>query len=175
MRRTNLFSRMLEDLDVALLKDPAARNRLEVLLTYPGVHAVWGYRIANFLWRKKLKLISRIYSNWIRMITGVEIHPGAKIGRRLFIDHGMGVVIGQTAIVGDDVMMYHGATLGARAFGPNQRGVKRHPTIGNFVVIGAGAKVLGNINIGEGVRVRANSVVTEDTASDISKNTTYVI
>ena len=175
MRRTNLFSRMLEDLDVALLKDPAARNRLEVLLTYPGVHAVWGYRIANFLWRKKLKLISRIYSNWIRMITGVEIHPGAKIGRRLFIDHGMGVVIGQTAIVGDDVMMYHGATLGARAFGPNQRGVKRHPTIGNFVVIGAGAKVLGNINIGEGVRVRANSVVTEDIASDISKNTTYVI
>ena len=175
MRTTNLFSRMLEDLDVALLKDPAARNRLEVLLTYPGVHAVWGYRIANFLWRKKLKLISRIYSNWIRMITGVEIHPGATIGRRLFIDHGMGVVIGQTAIVGDDVMMYHGATLGARAFGPNQRGVKRHPTIGNFVVIGAGAKVLGNINIGEGVRVRANSVVTEDIASDISKNTTYVI
>lgn len=175
MRRTNLFSRMLEDLDVALLKDPAARNRMEVLLTYPGVHAVWGYRIANFLWRKKLKLISRIYSNWIRMITGVEIHPGATIGRRLFIDHGMGVVIGQTAIVGDDVMMYHGATLGARAFGPNQRGVKRHPTIGNFVVIGAGAKVLGNINIGEGVRVRANSVVTEDIASDISKNTTYVI
>jgi serine O-acetyltransferase len=175
MRRTNLISRMLEDLDVALLKDPAARNRLEVLLTYPGVHAVWGYRIANFLWRKKLKLISRIYSNWIRMITGVEIHPGATIGRRLFIDHGMGVVIGQTAIVGDDVMMYHGATLGARAFGPNQRGVKRHPTIGNFVVVGAGAKVLGNINIGEGVRVRANSVVTEDIASDISKNTTYVI
>ncbi len=175
MRTTNLFSRMLEDLDVALLKDPAARNRLEVLLTYPGVHAVWGYRIANFLWRKKLKLISRIYSNWIRMITGVEIHPGATIGRRLFIDHGMGVVIGQTAIVGDDVMMYHGATLGARAFGPNQRGVKRHPTIGNFVVIGAGAKVLGNINIGEGVRVRANSVVTEDIASEISKNTTYVI
>ena len=175
MRRTNLFSRMLEDLDVALLKDPAARNRLEVLLTYPGVHAVWGYRIANFLWRKKLKLISCIYSNWIRMTTGVEIHPGATIGRRLFIDHGMGVVIGQTAIVGDDVMMYHGATLGARAFGPNQRGVKRHPTIGNFVVIGAGAKVLGNINIGEGVRVRANSVVTEDIASDISKNTTYVI
>jgi serine O-acetyltransferase len=166
---------MLEDLDVALLKDPAARNRLEVLLTYPGVHAVWGYRIANFLWRKKLKLISRIYSNWIRMITGVEIHPGATIGRRLFIDHGMGVVIGQTAIVGDDVMMYHGATLGARAFGPKQRGVKRHPTIGNFVVVGAGAKVLGNINIGEGVRVRANSVVTEDITSDISKNTTYVI
>ena len=175
MRTTNLFSRMLEDLDVALLKDPAARNRLEVLLTYPGVHAVWGYRIANFLWRKKLKLFSRIYSNWIRMITGIEIHPGATIGRRLFIDHGMGVVIGQTAIVGEDVMMYHGATLGARAFGPNQRGVKRHPTIGNFVVIGAGAKVLGNINIGEGVRVRANSVVTEDIASDISKNTTYVI
>ena len=175
MQKTSIVKRMLEDLDTALLKDPAARNRLEVLLTYPGLHAVWGYRIANLLWRIKLKLIARIYSNWIRMITGVEIHPGATIGRRLFIDHGMGVVIGQTAVVGNDVMMYHGATLGARAFGPNQRGIKRHPTIGNSVVIGAGAKVLGNINIGDGVRVRANSVVTEDMASDLSKLATYII
>ena len=175
MQKTSIVKRMLEDLDTALLKDPAARNRLEVLLTYPGIHAVWGYRIANFLWRIKLKLIARIYSNWIRMITGVEIHPGATIGRRLFIDHGMGVVIGQTAVVGNDVMMYHGATLGARAFGPNQRGIKRHPTIGNSVVIGAGAKVLGNINIGDGVRVRANSLVTEDMASDLSKLVTYII
>lgn len=175
MQKTSIFKRMLEDLDTALLKDPAARNRLEVLLTYPGLHAVWGYRIANLLWRIKLKLIARMYSNWIRMITGVEIHPGAIIGRRLFIDHGMGVVIGQTAVVGNDVMMYHGATLGARAFGPNQRGIKRHPTIGNSVVIGAGAKILGNINIGDGVRVRANSVVTEDMASDLSKLATYII
>ena len=175
MQKTSIVKRMLEDLDTALLKDPAARNRLEVLLTYPGLHAVWGYRIANLLWRIKLKLIARIYSNWIRMITGVEIHPGATIGRRLFIDHGMGVVIGQTAVVGNDVMMYHGATLGARAFGPNQRGIKRHPTIGNSVVIGAGAKVLGNINIGDGVRVRANSVVTEDMASDLSKSANYII
>ena len=175
MQKTSIVKRMLEDLDTALLKDPAARNRLEVLLTYPGLHAVWGYRIANFLWRIKLRLIARIYSNWIRMITGVEIHPGATIGRRLFIDHGMGVVIGQTAVVGNDVMMYHGATLGARAFGPNQRGIKRHPTIGNSVVIGAGAKVLGNIKIGDGVRVRANSVVTEDMASDLSKLATYII
>lgn len=170
-----IIKRILEDLDTALLKDPAARNRLEVFLTYPGLHAVWGYRIANFLWRIKLKLLARIYSNWIRMLTGIEIHPGATIGRRLFIDHGMGVVIGQTSIVGDDVMMYHGATLGARAFGPNQRGVKRHPTIGNLVVIGAGAKVLGNISIGDGVRVRANSVVTEDMAGDIAKSATYII
>ena len=175
MRKISIVKRMLEDLDTALLKDPAARNRLEVLLTYPGIHAVWGYRIANFLWRIKLKLIARIYSNWIRMITGVEIHPGATIGRRLFIDHGMGVVIGQTAVVGNDVMMYHGATLGARAFGPNQRGIKRHTTIRNSVVIGAGAKVLGNIKIGDGVRVRANSVVTEDMASDLSKLVTYII
>ena len=175
MQKTSIVKRMLEDLDTALLKDPAARNRLEVLLTYPGLHAVWGYRIANLLWRIKLKLIARIYSNWIRMITGVEIHPGAIIGQRLFIDHGMGVVIGQTAVVGNDVMMYHGATLGARAFGPNQRGIKRHPTIGNSVVIGAGAKVLGNIKIGDGVRVRANSVVTEDMASDLSKSATYII
>ena len=109
-----MFTHIKEDIDAALRQDPAARNRLEVLLTYPGLHAVWGYRIAHLLWNLKLKLIARIYSNWIRAVTGVEIHPAAKIGRRFFIDHGMGVVIGATAVVGDDVMIYHDVTLGAR-------------------------------------------------------------
>jgi serine O-acetyltransferase len=146
---------IVEDIDTALAKDPAARNRLEVLLTYPGLHAVWGYRISHFLWRVKLKLIARIYSNWIRAVTGVEIHPAAKIGRRLFIDHGMGVVIGATAVIGNDVMIYHDVTLGARTNEPG----KRHPSIGNNVVIGAGARVIGDITIGDGVRITANMVV----------------
>jgi len=152
-----LLHRITEDIKAALRQDPAARNWLEVLLTYPGLHAVWGYRIAHFLWNLKLKLIARIYSNWIRAVTGIEIHPAAKIGRRFFIDHGMGVVIGATAVVGDDVMIYHDVTLGART---NDAG-KRHPTIGNNVVIGSGARVLGDINIGEGVRINANLVVTK--------------
>jgi len=152
-----LLNRIREDINAALRQDPAARNWLEVLLTYPGLHAVWGYRIAHFLWNLKLKLIARVYSNWIRAVTGVEIHPAAKIGRRFFIDHGMGVVIGATAVVGDDVMIYHDVTLGART---NDAG-KRHPTIGNNVVIGSGARVLGDINIGEGVRINANLVVTK--------------
>ena len=152
-----MLHRITEDIKAALRQDPAARNWVEVLLTYPGLHAVWGYRIAHFLWNLKLKLIARIYSNWIRAATGVEIHPAAKIGRRFFIDHGMGVVIGATAVVGDDVMIYHDVTLGART---NNAG-KRHPTIGNNVVIGSGARVLGDINIGEGVRINANLVVTK--------------
>jgi serine O-acetyltransferase len=152
-----LLHRITEDIKAALRQDPAARNWLEVLLTYPGLHAVWGYRIAHFLWNLKLKLIARIYSNWIRAVTGIEIHPAAKIGRRFFIDHGMGVVIGATAVVGDDVMIYHDVTLGART---NDAG-KRHPTIGNNVVIGSGARVLGDIQIGEGVRINANLVVTK--------------
>ena len=152
-----MLHRITEDIKAALKQDPAARNWVEVLLTYPGLHAVWGYRIAHFLWNLKLKLIARIYSNWIRAATGVEIHPAAKIGRRFFIDHGMGVVIGATAVVGDDVMIYHDVTLGART---NDAG-KRHPTIGNNVVIGSGARVLGDIDIGEGVRINANLVVTK--------------
>ena len=152
-----MLHRITEDIKAALKQDPAARNWLEVLLTYPGLHAVWGYRIAHFLWNFKLKLIARIYSNWIRAVTGIEIHPAAKIGRRFFIDHGMGVVIGATAVVGDDVMIYHDVTLGART---NDAG-KRHPTIGNNVVIGSGARVLGDIQIGEGVRINANLVVTK--------------
>jgi serine O-acetyltransferase len=152
-----LLRRINEDIKAVLRQDPAARNSLEVILTYPGLHAVWGYRIAHFLWQVKLKLVARIYSNWIRAVTGIEIHPAAKIGRRFFIDHGMGVVIGATAIVGDDVMIYHDVTLGARTGGSG----KRHPTIGNNVVIGAGARVLGDISVGNGVKIAANMVVTK--------------
>lgn len=152
-----MIKRILEDIDTAKAKDPAARNRLEIALTYPGVHALWGHRISHFLWRINLKLIARIHSNLIRSATGIEIHPAAKIGRRFFIDHGMGVVIGATAVVGDDVMIYHDVTLGAKSGGSG----KRHPTIGNNVVIGAGARVIGDISIGEGVKISANMVVTK--------------
>jgi serine O-acetyltransferase len=154
----NIFSRIKEDLDNALTHDPAARNRLEVLLAYPGVHAVWGHRISHFLWKINLKLLARIHSNAVRFTTGVEIHPGATIGRRFFIDHGMGVVIGETTIIGDDVMLYHDVTLGSRGFTHS----KRHPTIENNVVLGAGARIIGDVTIGEGSRVSANLVVTKD-------------
>jgi len=153
-----MLHRIKEDLDTALRRDPAARHRLEVALTYPGIHAVWGYRISHFLWRRGFKLVARIYSNWIRTVTGIEIHPAAIIGRRFFIDHGMGVVIGETAVIGDDVMIYHDVTLGSRTY----KSGKRHPTIGNEVVIGAGARVLGNVTIGHGARISANSVVLKD-------------
>lgn len=159
-----MIKRILEDIDTAKAKDPAARNRLEVALTYPGVHALWGHRISHFLWRINLKLIARIHSNLLRSATGIEIHPAAKIGRRFFIDHGMGVVIGATAIVGDDVMIYHDVTLGARGIGSG----KRHPTIGNNVVIGAGARVLGDIKVGEGAKISANMVVTKDVPAKTS-------
>ena len=152
-----MISQLLEDLDNALVKDPAARNRLEVFLAYPGVHAVWGYRLTHFLWRRNMKLMARVFSNWIRSSTGIEIHPAATIGRRFFIDHGMGVVIGATAIIGDDVMMYHDVTLGARTYIQG----KRHPTIENNVVIGAGARVIGDITIGHGARINANVVITK--------------
>ena len=155
-----MIKSIVEDIDTALAKDPAARNRLEVLLTYPGVHAVWGHRISHFLWKRGLKLIARIHSNAVRFTTGIEIHPAAVIGRRFFIDHGMGVVIGATSIIGDDVMMYHDVTLGARGI---EQG-KRHPTIGNDVIIGAGARVLGNVTVGDGSRISANAVITTNLA-----------
>ena len=168
-----MFSRIIEDIDTALRRDPAARSRLEVALTYPGVHAIWGYRIAHFLWRRRLKLLARLYANWVRTATGVEIHPGARIGRRFFIDHGMGVVIGETTIVGDDVMIYHDVTLGARTF---ENG-KRHPTIDDNVIIGAGARVLGNVSVGTGARISANSVVTRDVPArtDVDASEQFVI
>ena len=152
------FKYMKEDLNNALVKDPAARNRLEVFLAYPGLHALWGHRISHLLWRHGFKLLARIHSNFIRTATGIEIHPGAMIGRRFFIDHGMGVVIGATAIIGDDVMLYHDVTLGARGIEVG----KRHPTIQNDVIIGAGARVLGNVTVGEGSRISANTVITKD-------------
>jgi serine O-acetyltransferase len=153
-----MFARIKEDLHTALVRDPAARNLLEIALTYPGVHAVWHYRIAHLLWRNNFKLLARIFANWSRTVTGIEIHPAATIGRRFFIDHGMGVVIGETTIIGDDVMLYHDVTLGSRGYFKG----KRHPTIKNNVIIGSGARVIGNITIGSGSTIGANRVVTQD-------------
>jgi serine O-acetyltransferase len=149
-----------------LERDPAARNAFEVILTTPGLHAVWNHRQSHFLWSIGLKTLSRMWAYAGRAVTGVEIHPAAKIGRRLVIDHGMGVVIGETAIIGDDVLIYHGVTLGSRT---GETG-KRHPTLGNNVVIGAQATVLGNITIGDGASIGAASVVTRD----VSTGTTVV-
>jgi serine O-acetyltransferase len=172
-----MLNRIIEDIDTALAKDPAARNRLEVALTYPGVHAVWGHRISHFLWRVNLKLLARIHANLVRSATGVEIHPAAKIGRRFFIDHGTGVVIGATTVIGDDVMIYHNVTLGAKSNVGVTAKDKRHPTIGNNVVIGAGAAVLGNIKIGDGTKIAANSVVSKDLApqSSVEPGDSFVI
>ena len=158
----NLFKYLNEDLSTALRRDPAARNKLEVFLTYPGVHAVWNYRIAHRLWRNNFKLIARVFSNRARRRTGIEIHPGAKIGKRFFIDHGIGVVIGETCEIGDDVMLYHNVTLGSRRFATG----KRHPTIGNRVVIGAGAKILGPVTVADDARISYNSVILSDVQKD---------
>ena len=148
-----------EDLDVARRRDPAARSRIEVALAYPGVHAVWAYRLAHRMWRDpSMRLLARLLSQATRAATGVEIHPAATIGRRLFIDHGMGVVIGETAVIGDDVVLFHGATLGGRSMHHG----KRHPTLGDGVVVGAGAKILGPVWIGNGAQVGANAVVITD-------------
>lgn len=151
---------MSEDLDAAMREDPAARSKLEVALAYPGMHAIWSHRVAHALWRRSpaLQPLARIVSQIARFFTGIEIHPGAVIGRRFFIDHGMGVVIGETAIVGDDVLMYHQVTLGGRARGR----FKRHPTIGDRVLIGAGAKVIGNIHVGDDAKIGANALVVKD-------------
>ncbi len=147
-----------EDIAAARRRDPAARSAFEVWLTYSGLHAVWGHRLAHRLWRARLRLLARVLAQAVRFLTGIEIHPGATIGRRLFIDHGMGVVIGETAVVGDDVMMYHGVTLGGTTSSP----VKRHPTVGDRVVIGAGATLLGDITIGADSVVGAGAVVIRD-------------
>ena len=150
-----------EDIENVFRKDPAARSVLEVL-TYAGVWAVWYHRIAHFFWTHHLKLLARALSQWNRFLTGIEIHPGAKIGRRFFIDHGMGVVIGETAEIGDDVLMYHQVLLG----GTSLAKVKRHPTIGNNVLLGAGAKILGAITVGDNAKVGVNAVVTKDVPPD---------
>jgi serine O-acetyltransferase len=153
-----MFSRIKEDISCVFERDPAARNSLEVLLTYPGVHAVIGHRLAHGLWRSGLKILARMVSNIVRWLTGIEIHPGAQIGRRFFIDHGMGVVIGETAEIGDDCTIYHGVTLGGTSW---EKG-KRHPTLGDGVVIGAGAKVLGPIKVSDCARIGSNAVVLKD-------------
>jgi serine O-acetyltransferase len=152
------FTRPREDIRAVRLGDPAARSNAEVLLTSSGLHAVWGYRLANRLWRSRLRLLARICSQLVRFLTGVEIHPAATIGRRLVIDHGMGVVVGETAVVGDDVVLYHGVTLGGTSL---NRGL-RHPTIGDGVVIGAGATVLGAVSIGAHSIIGAGAVVVTD-------------
>ena len=150
-----MFSRIKEDIQSVFDRDPAARSTFEILTAYPGIQAVLIHRVSHWLWNKKLYWLARILSNVARWFTGIEIHPGAKIGRRFFIDHGMGVVIGETAVINDDCTLYHGVTLGGTSWNKG----KRHPTLGNNVVVGAGAKVLGPIEIGDGARIGSNAVV----------------
>ena len=150
-----LFSRLREDIQAVFEHDPAARTKIEVLLAYPGLHALWFYRIAHRLWEADFKLLGRLVSELARWLTGVEIHPGARIGRRVFIDHGMGVVIGETTEIGDDVLIYQGVTLG----GTSLKKEKRHPTIEDHVMISAGAAVIGPVTIGRGSRIGAGAVV----------------
>jgi len=158
----NIFKEMKNDVKVALERDPAARNWVEVVLCYAGVHAVWNHRIAHWLWKHHLKLLARWGAQLSRFITGVEIHPAAQIGSGLFIDHGMGTVIGETSVVGENVTLYHNVTLGGVSLNKG----KRHPTIGEEVVIGAGAQVLGAITVGNCSRIGANAVVVKDVPTD---------
>lgn len=163
-RAAGLLRRMGEDIACVKSRDPAARTTLEIALLYPGVHAVIIYRLANLLWRRKLRFPARLLSWFARLVTNVDIHPGATIGRRFFIDHGAGVVIGETAEIGEDVTFYHGVTLGGTSWSPG----KRHPTIESGVMIGAGAKILGPITVCAGARVGANSVVVEDVPPEMT-------
>ncbi|MCC5809312.1 MAG: serine O-acetyltransferase [Ectothiorhodospiraceae bacterium] len=153
-----MFERLREDIRSVMDRDPAARNAFEVLTCYPGLHALLWHRLCHRLWNWRLRWLARFLSTGARWLTGIEIHPGARIGRRFFIDHGMGVVIGETAEIGDDVTLYHGVTLG----GTSTAKGKRHPTLGNNIVVGAGAKVLGPIMVGDGARVGSNAVVLKD-------------
>ena len=152
-----MFERMREDVRSVFHRDPAARNTLEVVTCYPGLHAIWLHRVAHVLWRSGWQWLARMVSNFARWLTGVEIHPGAKIGRRFFIDHGMGIVIGETAEIGDDVTLYQGVTLGGTSWDKG----KRHPTLEDGVVVGAGAKVLGPFTVGAGAKIGSNAVVTK--------------
>jgi serine O-acetyltransferase len=164
---------MKKYLDSIKARDPAAKSILSIVLTYPGVKAVFFYRIANFFYLAKFDLIARIISQTIRFFTGIEIHPGASIGKNLFIDHGMGVVIGETSIIGDNVTIYHAVTLGGISPSINsdsQRNEKRHPTIGNDVVIGSGAQIIGPVKVGNCARIAANAVVV----NDVAENTTMI-
>jgi|TARA_B100000085_G_scaffold283611_1_gene314676 serine O-acetyltransferase len=162
----NLFSKINRDINAVFDRDPAARNIFEVFLTYPGFHAIMWHRISHLLWNIKLKLIARLISNILRTLTGIEIHPGAKIKSGFFIDHGMGVVIGETTEIGQNVTIYQGVTLG----GISSNKGKRHPTISDNVIIGAGSKILGPLNIGKNTKIGANSVVIDS----IPENSTVV-
>ena len=153
-----MFGQLREDIASVFDRDPAARTTWEVLTCYPGLHAIYIHKLARWFWGHGLRWLGRATSHFGRMLTGIEIHPGATIGKRLFIDHGMGVVIGETAEIGDDVTMYHGVTLGGTSWNKG----KRHPTLGNGVVIGAGAKVLGPITVGDGAKIGSNAVVVKD-------------
>lgn len=157
-----MFKRIVNDIDSVFARDPAARSRVEVLLCYPGVHAVLFYRLAHWLWKRGWKLTGRFISATGRFFTGIEIHPGAVIGQRFFIDHGMGVVIGETATIGDDVTIYHDVTLGGVSPGDDAKGSLRHPQVGNGVIIGSGAQLLGPIKIGNNARIGSNAVVVRD-------------
>ncbi len=157
-----MFKRLRETIRAYKARDPAARSGLEIFLLYPGIHAIICYRMAHWLHRHKLKFLARVVSQWARFWTGVEIHPAATIGRRLVIDHGMGIVIGETTEIGDDVLIYQGATLG----GTGKEHGKRHPTIGNNVMIGSGAKVLGPFKVGDNARIAANAVVLKEVPPD---------
>ena len=152
-----MFKSMAEDINTVFARDPAARSRLEVICCYPGLHALWSHRIAHFLWQRRLKLLARLLSHLNRFLTGIEIHPGARIGRRFFIEHGAGVVIGETTEIGNDVLIYQGVVLG----GTTLEKKKRHPTVGDNVVIGAGAIALGPITIGDDARIGSGSVVVK--------------
>ena len=152
-----MFERMRKDVQAVFKRDPAARNLCEVIFCYPGLHAIWLYRLAHFLWVREFISLARFISHISRFLTGIEIHPGAKIGKRFFIDHGMGVVIGETSEIGDDVLIYQGVVLG----GTTRERKKRHPTVGNYVVIGAGATILGPVKIGDGARIGSGSVVVK--------------
>ena len=160
-----MFKSLREEIDGMMLRDPAARSRWEVALCYPGFHAIVFHRIAHPLWNRGWRVLARWISQIGRFMTGIEIHPGARIGKKFFVDHGMGVVVGETAVIGDNVTLYHGVTLGGvspSVDSDSQREQKRHPTLGDNVIVGSGAQVLGPINVGHGVRVGANAVVTRD-------------
>jgi len=159
---TSFFRSVREDIATVFESDPAARSYFEVLICYPGLHAVWAHHLSHWLWLHGMRFLARLNSQFARLFTGIEIHPGAEIGQRLFIDHGMGTVIGETAVVGDDVTMYQGVTLG----GTGKEKGKRHPTLGNKISIGSGAKLLGNITIGDNCRVGAGSVVLRNVPSN---------
>ncbi|EPD30716.1 serine O-acetyltransferase [Gleimia europaea] len=161
-KKASLPTLLREDLETARQRDPAARSNLEVALAYPGVHAMWSHRVAHKMWRSGARLPARVLSSITRSFTGIDIHPGARVGRRVFIDHGTGVVIGETTSVGEDVVIFHGVTLGGVAMVKG----KRHPTVGSNVMIGAGAKVLGPIKIGDHSKIGANAVVVREVPTE---------